>query len=82
MVPSKLDSLLREKDLKFVFVGGKGGVGKTTSSSAIATLFAKYGKKRTLLVSTGPGPLPGRRVPDGLLRHANKSHGQPRRHGD
>ena len=54
MVPSKLDSLLREKDLKFVFVGGKGGVGKTTSSSAIATLFAKYGKKRTLLVSTDP----------------------------
>ena len=37
-----------------VITSGKGGVGKTTSSSAIATLFAKYGKKRTLLVSTDP----------------------------
>eukprot|EP00548_Thalassiothrix_antarctica_P004497 CAMPEP_0194135550 /NCGR_PEP_ID=MMETSP0152-20130528/5651_1 /TAXON_ID=1049557 /ORGANISM="Thalassiothrix antarctica, Strain L6-D1" /LENGTH=543 /DNA_ID=CAMNT_0038831849 /DNA_START=59 /DNA_END=1690 /DNA_ORIENTATION=+ len=51
---SHLNSLIQQEELKFVFVGGKGGVGKTTSSSAIATLFAKYGKKRTLLVSTDP----------------------------
>lgn len=32
-----LDSLVADTNLKFIFVGGKGGVGKTTSSAAIAT---------------------------------------------
>ena len=62
-----LDSLLRsaigspasngdgdEDDLKFVFVGGKGGVGKTTTSSAVATLLAERCGRRVLLVSTDP----------------------------
>src|SRR5665648_323776 len=38
---------------KLVFFGGKGGVGKTTSSSAYAYYCAKNGEK-TLLVSTDP----------------------------
>ena len=38
---------------QFVFVGGKGGVGKTSSSSAIAIAFSDTGL-RTLLVSTDP----------------------------
>lgn len=38
---------------KLVFFGGKGGVGKTTSSSAFAYACAKRGEK-TLLVSTDP----------------------------
>lgn len=38
---------------QFVFVGGKGGVGKTTSSSAIALSLSDKGHK-TLLVSTDP----------------------------
>lgn len=43
-----------DDDLKFIFVGGKGGVGKTSSSSAIATLLATHCNKRILLVSTDP----------------------------
>lgn len=38
---------------KLIFFGGKGGVGKTTSSAAFAFLCAKNGEK-TLLVSTDP----------------------------
>jgi len=52
----------RNNELKFLFVGGKGGVGKTTSSSAIAYLLANRlrctsstsNNKRILLVSTDP----------------------------
>ncbi|GEN54462.1 ArsA family ATPase [Halobacillus faecis] len=38
---------------KVIFVGGKGGVGKSTSSAALAVAFAKEGH-RTLVVSTDP----------------------------
>ncbi|MBM7552567.1 ArsA family ATPase [Thalassobacillus pellis] len=38
---------------KIIFVGGKGGVGKSTSSAALAMAFANAGYK-TLIVSTDP----------------------------
>lgn len=40
-------------DLKYVFFGGKGGVGKTVMAGAAALWFANQGKK-TLLASTNP----------------------------
>ncbi|KAA0546626.1 ArsA family ATPase [Bacillus sp. BGMRC 2118] len=43
--------MLLEK--KILFVGGKGGVGKSTSAAALALLHAKN-KKKTLLISTDP----------------------------
>lgn len=41
------------KNKKILFVGGKGGVGKSTSSAALALAFSRDGEK-TLLVSTDP----------------------------
>jgi arsenite/tail-anchored protein-transporting ATPase len=38
---------------KVIFVGGKGGVGKSTSSAALALSFSKTGQK-TLIISTDP----------------------------
>jgi len=40
-------------ELKYVFFGGKGGVGKTVMAGAAAQWFARQGK-RTLLASTNP----------------------------
>lgn len=46
------ENLIGDKNLKFLFVGGKGGVGKTTTSAAIAMQLS-YDRK-VLLLSTDP----------------------------
>jgi arsenite-transporting ATPase len=49
-----IKEVVENERLKFIFVGGKGGVGKTTTSSALATLVAARRTGKVLLVSTDP----------------------------
>ncbi len=48
-----LQALLKKKDLTYLFLGGKGGVGKTIAASAISIKLAKHFDK-VLVVSTDP----------------------------
>mmetsp|Transcript_22719 Transcript_22719/g.56452 ORF Transcript_22719/g.56452 Transcript_22719/m.56452 type:complete len:327 (-) Transcript_22719:263-1243(-) len=56
-LPPSLHNVLSHDSLRWVFVGGKGGVGKTTTSSALAVALCEHASRsshKVLLISTDP----------------------------
>lgn len=64
---------------RFRFIGGKGGVGKTTCAAALAVKAARSGR-RTLVISTDPAPSLGDALGQRLGPRPRAVRGVPRLH--